>query len=93
MLVWFVAVVFVAEQESRRFVFQVHEVDSCVLTKRGSIYEIQWAQNSSQLNVIYVDDQVHVCANVEYKAKKFGFQCLFGIVENVNLLQHFWRRI
>jgi hypothetical protein len=43
-------------------------VDFCVLTMHENIYEIQWVQNSSQLNVIYVVDQVHVYVNVEYKA-------------------------
>jgi hypothetical protein len=51
------------------FVFQDHEVDFYVETMHGNIYEIQLARNFLQLNVIYVDDQVHVYVNVEYKAK------------------------
>jgi len=61
----------------KHFVFLNLSVDSCVLTTRENIYEIQLVRNSLQLNVIYVDDRVHVYVNVEYKATRnqldFGF--------------------
>ncbi len=60
--------VVVVDQLKKHFVFLILEVDFCVLTMHENIYEIQWVQNSSQLNVIYVVDQVHVYVNVEYKA-------------------------
>jgi hypothetical protein len=43
-------------------------VDFYVETKHENIYEIQLVLDFLQLNVIYVDDQVHVYVNVEYKA-------------------------
>jgi hypothetical protein len=56
-------------QGKKHFVFQAREVDFYVLTMHENIYRIQLVQNSLQLIVIDVDDQVHVCVNVECKAK------------------------
>lgn len=64
MLVVFVLV----DRWKMHFVFRGLVVDFYVLTKHENIYEIQWAQNFSPLNVVFVDDQVHVYVNVEYKA-------------------------
>ena len=71
MLGWvFLVLVDFVDQEKMHFVFQVHVGDFYVETKHENICENRLARNFLQLDVIYVDDQVHVYVNAEYKAKQ-----------------------